>query len=104
MEHFTDLNSKQIGGNNEGLFRGAILQSGAPVPVESEIRGQRSFDVVAKGTNCYTARDKIACLRAVPYAKLHAAISKSLLFSTLPCVIRRDQIERNNSADRIQMD
>lgn len=74
----------KLGGNNEGLFRGAILQSGAPVPVESEIRGQRSFDVVAKGTNCYTALDKIACLRAVPYEKLHAAISKYLLLFTLP--------------------
>lgn len=68
------------GGNNEGLFRAAIMESGAPVPVENELRGQHSFDIIANATGCYNVPDAIACLRAVSYDKLLAATSTSLRF------------------------
>lgn len=65
-----------IGGDNEGLFRGAIMESGAPIPVESEKRGQHSFDVIAEAAGCHNAVDKVACLRAVSFEDLHTATSE----------------------------
>lgn len=41
-----------------------------PIPVESESRGQHSFDVIASAVGCSTASDKITCLRAVAYDDL----------------------------------
>ncbi|KAK4046084.1 hypothetical protein OIV83_006364 [Microbotryomycetes sp. JL201] len=58
------------------LFRAAIMDSGAPIPVLGPENGQASFDVVARETGCSTASDKIACLRAVPYQKLLDATNK----------------------------
>ncbi|ORY58343.1 cholinesterase [Leucosporidium creatinivorum] len=55
------------------LFRAAIMESGAPIPVEGAARGQKSYDIIAKATGCYGSSAPIACLRAVPYAKLLAA-------------------------------
>lgn len=56
-----------------GLFRGAIMESGSPIPVDVASRGQHSFDVIASATGCDSASDKIACLRAVSYEDLLAA-------------------------------
>ncbi|GAA5885922.1 hypothetical protein JCM16303_003028 [Sporobolomyces ruberrimus] len=45
------------------LFRGAIMESGAPTPAGPASRGQSSYDVIANATNCTTGG--IACLRAL---------------------------------------
>jgi carboxylesterase type B len=47
------------------LFRGAIMESGAPTPAGPASRGQNSFDVIANATNCTTgdAQTQISCLR-----------------------------------------
>ncbi|KAK4702961.1 hypothetical protein P7C70_g3252, partial [Phenoliferia sp. Uapishka_3] len=55
------------------LFRGAIMQSGSPIPVDVTSRGQNSFDVIAKATGCYNVSEPIACLRKVPYDDLFRA-------------------------------
>ncbi|GAA6010827.1 hypothetical protein JCM11491_004552 [Sporobolomyces phaffii] len=44
------------------LFRGAIMESGAPTPAGPASRGQKSFDTIANATNC-TSGDQISCLR-----------------------------------------
>ncbi|KAM0787823.1 hypothetical protein ACM66B_003877 [Microbotryomycetes sp. NB124-2] len=58
------------------LFRAAIMDSGAPIPVLGAENGQSSFDVIAKETGCSSASNKIACLRAVPYQNLLDATNK----------------------------
>ncbi|GAA5863315.1 hypothetical protein JCM1840_007480 [Sporobolomyces johnsonii] len=65
-----DITSNSTG---NPLFRAVICESGSPLPVGPASYGQSSFDAVAEATDCDTASDKIACLRAVPYAQLLAA-------------------------------
>jgi acetylcholinesterase len=55
-------------GNPAGLFRGAIMQSGAPLPIGDISHGQPYYDALVKATNCTSAMDKLQCLRKVPSA------------------------------------
>ncbi|KAL0960576.1 hypothetical protein HGRIS_005610 [Hohenbuehelia grisea] len=64
-------------GNTEGLFRGAFMQSGSPIPVGDIAHGQPYYDFLVADTGCSAAADTLACLRTVPYAKLKAAIDKT---------------------------
>ena len=54
-------------GNQEGLFRGAVMQSGGPIPVGDIENGQQYYDLMVKETGCKGARDTLDCLRKVPY-------------------------------------
>lgn len=72
-----DLSSERRPGKS--LFRAAIMESGGPIPVEGPARGQASFDQVARAAGCLGNTSPIACLRAVPYSKLLAAVSESAL-------------------------
>ena len=65
------------GGNTEGLFRGAFMESGAPIPVGDITNGQKYYDALVKDTGCSGAADTLQCLRTVPYASLKAAINNS---------------------------
>ncbi|KAJ7505873.1 carotenoid ester lipase precursor [Mycena galericulata] len=65
------------GGNTEGLFRAAFMQSGAPIPVGSIVDGQKYYDAIVNQTGCSGAADTLACLRTVPYATLKAAQNAS---------------------------
>ena len=65
------------GGNTEGLFRGAFMQSGAPIPVGDITHGQQYYDAIVKETGCSGSADTLDCLRTVPYSSLKAAINKS---------------------------
>jgi len=65
------------GGNTEGLFRAAFMESGAPVPVGDITHGQKYYDSIVANTGCSSATDTLACLRTVPYASLKAAINKT---------------------------
>lgn len=56
------------GGVDDGLFRGAICDSGGPVapaPQNATVR-QKQFDSIVEATNCSAATDKLDCLRKVP--------------------------------------
>ena len=64
-------------GNNENLFRGAFMQSGAPIPVADITHGQRYFDDLVSRTGCEADADKLQCLRKVDYNVLDAAIQAS---------------------------
>lgn len=65
------------GGNAEGLFRGAFMQSGAPIPVGDITNGQDSYDKLAQDAGCASAPDTLGCLRQLPYDRLKAAVDKS---------------------------
>lgn len=65
------------GGNTEGLFRGAFMESGAPLPVGDITIGQKYYDALVKDTGCSDAADTLQCLRTAPYATLKDAIDNS---------------------------
>ncbi|KAK8252231.1 triacylglycerol lipase [Phyllosticta capitalensis] len=57
------------GGRDDGLFRGAISQSGSPLlmwPSKTADEWQPLYDSFVSQTNCTRAADTLACLRAVP--------------------------------------
>ena len=65
------------GGNTEGLFRGAFMQSGSPIPVGDITHGQKFYDALVAETGCTGASDTLQCLREVPYDKLMDAVNES---------------------------
>jgi len=64
-------------GNQEGLFRGAVMQSGGPIPVGDIENGQNYYDLIVKETGCKGARDTLDCLRKVPYNTYKRAMDAS---------------------------
>jgi len=62
-------------GEPGGLFTGGIMQSGFPTVLPDVLEGQTYFDHITSATNCTAASDRLACLRAVPFAQLMAAIN-----------------------------
>ncbi|KAL4263269.1 Carboxylic ester hydrolase [Pleurotus pulmonarius] len=67
-------------GDNEGLFRGAFMQSGSPFPSGDISGGQKYYDVIVAETGCSTAPDTLACLRSLPYSVLKTASDNSPVF------------------------
>ncbi len=65
------------GGDNEGLFRGAVMQSGGPIPVGDIEHGQRYFDDLVEKTGCQGSQDTVECLRKVPYTTFKRAMDSS---------------------------
>ncbi|KAI0686608.1 carotenoid ester lipase precursor [Earliella scabrosa] len=65
------------GGNTEGLFRGAFMQSGSPIPTGDIENGQGDYDKLVAQTGCTGAKDTLQCLREVPFAILQRAVDAS---------------------------
>jgi len=65
------------GGNTEGLFRGAFMQSGSPIPIGDITNGQGYYDFLVAQTNCTGSSDTLQCLREVPYTTLMDAINQT---------------------------
>ena len=65
------------GGNTEGLFRGAFMESGAVTPVGDVTLGQPYYDELVRETGCSGAQDTLECLRQAPFATLKEAIDRS---------------------------
>jgi len=61
-------------GNTEGLFRGAIMESGAPISVGDIENGQIYYDQIVRDTGCSGSTDTLQCLREVEFNILKAAI------------------------------
>ncbi|TBU41183.1 alpha/beta-hydrolase [Dichomitus squalens] len=75
------------GGNTEGLFRAAFMQSGSPIPIGDITEGQIVYDQLVEVTLCSGAADTLQCLREVPYEVLKAAIDNTPgLFSYQPAL------------------
>ena len=64
-------------GNTEGLYRGAIMESGTYVPFGDITDGQKYYDALIEQTGCSTSTDTLGCLRTVPYEQLSIAINSS---------------------------
>lgn len=60
-------------GNAEGLFRGAIMQSGNSIPTGDITSMQPYYDTIVEGTGCANASDTLDCLRQVPADSIIAA-------------------------------
>ncbi|KAH8985170.1 alpha beta-hydrolase [Lactarius akahatsu] len=65
------------GGNTEGLFRAAFMQSGSPTPIGDINYGQQYYDYLVERTGCSCSSNTLACLRATPYKKLKAAVDST---------------------------
>jgi hypothetical protein len=66
------------GGDTEGLFRGAIMQSGAPLPMGDVTLAQKHYNDLVLRTSCLHAEDTLDCLRHTPYETLKAATDASM--------------------------
>lgn len=64
-------------GDQEGLFRGAIMQSGGPIPVGDIEHGQQYYDAMVEKTGCQRSQDTLDCLRRVPYTTFKKAMDQS---------------------------
>ena len=65
------------GGNTEGLFRGAFMESGAVIPTGDVILGQQVYDNLVQAAGCGGAEDTLECLRQVTFPVLKAAVNLS---------------------------
>ncbi|THH21429.1 hypothetical protein EW146_g170 [Bondarzewia mesenterica] len=65
------------GGDAEGLFRGAFMQSGSPIPVGDISHGQPYYDDLVQRTGCSGSSDTLQCLREAPYSTLESAVNQS---------------------------
>lgn len=79
------------GGNTEGLFRGAFMESGGPIPTGNFTRGQRFFDAIVAQAGCHGASDTIQCLRDAPFEALRDAAQGPSIPSSFTNQVRIDQ-------------
>ena len=68
------------GGDTEGLFRGAFMESGAVNPSGDVTQGQEDYNDLVRATGCTGAEDTLECLRQLPYSTLMEALSKAPTF------------------------
>ncbi|OCH90638.1 alpha/beta-hydrolase [Obba rivulosa] len=61
-------------GDTEGLFTGAVMQSGFPLPMNTYAQLQSSYDTLVNATNCTGHSDTLDCLRHVPYDDFYQAM------------------------------
>ena len=61
------------GGNNEGLFRAAMMDSGSPLPTGDIELQQWAYDTIVEQVGCANATDSLQCLREAPADALLAA-------------------------------
>ncbi|KAI0046103.1 alpha/beta-hydrolase [Auriscalpium vulgare] len=65
------------GGNSEGLFSSAFMQSGSFFPAGPVAEGQPFYDALVANVSCAAANDTLQCLREVPIDRLRTAINAS---------------------------
>ena len=65
------------GGNTEGLFHGAFMQSGAVIPRGDISLGQHDYDDLVRETGCDGAEDTLECLRQLPFTTLKEVMDMS---------------------------
>ena len=68
------------GGNTEGLFHGAFMESGAVIPVGDMTLGQQDYDNLVQAAGCAGAEDTLECLRQAPLSTLKEAMNSSPSF------------------------
>jgi carboxylesterase type B len=65
------------GGNNEGLFRAAIMDSGTPLWFGDITHGQQYYDHIVNHTGCASSSDTLDCLRNAPFEALMSATNST---------------------------
>ncbi|GJJ08501.1 hypothetical protein Clacol_002719 [Clathrus columnatus] len=65
------------GGNQEGLFHGAFMESGSPVAMADISAGQPFFNQLVTNAGCSGSLDVLACLKAVPLETFLDAVNES---------------------------
>lgn len=66
------------GGRDDGLFRGAIMQSGSPLRAYMDPRrSQAQYDEILDKVDCSDSVSRLDCLRGVPLQKLHEVVNGS---------------------------
>ena len=68
------------GGNTEGLFHGAFMESGAVAPAGDMSLGQQDYDNFVQATGCAGTEDTLECLRQAPLSTLREAMNSSPSF------------------------
>lgn len=65
------------GGRDDGLFRGAIMESGGSIPASpSNYTGyQKLYDTLVSNVGCSDTVDSLQCLREVPFEKLNSVLN-----------------------------
>jgi carboxylesterase type B len=91
------------GGRDDGLFRGAIMQSGAPAHGPSSYTNASDWDIyynnITAAANCSSAADTLECLRQVPIDTLSSIFNSSVDSSaSFSPVIDGDYIQDNGAA------
>ncbi|KAF4963180.1 hypothetical protein FSARC_8758 [Fusarium sarcochroum] len=69
-----------FGGRDDGLFRGAIMDSGSPIfyrPVFPSQHFQSSYNQLLNITGCNSSTDSLECLRHIPINQLNKMFSAS---------------------------
>ncbi|RDX52231.1 carotenoid ester lipase [Lentinus brumalis] len=76
------LQMQANGGDTEGLFRAAFMESGALIPTGTVDNPyiQANYDQIVADTGCANATDTLDCLRTVPAETLKAAMDKTPTF------------------------
>jgi carboxylesterase type B len=68
-------------GRNDNLFRGAIMESGAPTTglyqSATSSEAQSTYNTVVSAAGCSSASNKLACLRSVSYTTLYGALENT---------------------------
>ena len=65
------------GGDTEGLFHGAFMNSGSVIPRGDMSLGQQYYDDLVRATGCAGAKDTLQCLQQVPFPALMEAVNNS---------------------------
>ncbi|KAJ6258161.1 Acetylcholinesterase [Drechslerella dactyloides] len=68
-------------GRDDGLFRGAIMQSGGSVQYQSSQYAtdfQTSYDTVSQAVGCIDKAESLQCLRGIPASVLNATFTATL--------------------------
>ena len=80
------------GGNTEGLFHGAFMQSGSANPSGDVTLGQQDYDDLVQGSGCAGNEDTLECLRQLPFPALKDAADNAA--SLISYRVRRDFLVR----------
>lgn len=73
-EQYPSLHMLANGGDTEGLFHAAIMESGSRAPIGDISSGQQYYNYLIAATDCQNANDTLQCLREAPYGVLKAAM------------------------------
>ena len=83
------------GGDTEGLFRGAFMESGAVLPNGDITLGQQDYDNLVRAAGCAGAEDTLECLRQVSFPALKEAVTTIPTF--LSYRVRHDSLNPLNT-------